>query len=71
MITGMEGYISLSDFYNEIGLSHTSFSDYMGWNLYRDGQIKVELPAAKTEKGEPCLMLDYHVSPRYDYSKNW
>ena len=71
MITGMEGYISLSDFYNEIGLPHTSTSDDMGWNLYRDGQIKVELPAAKTEKGEPCLMLDYHVSPRYDYSKNW
>ena len=70
MITGMEGYISLSEFYNEIGLSHTSTSDDMGWNLYRDGQIKVALPAAKTDKGEPCLMLDYSVSPRYDYSKN-
>ena len=71
MITGMEGYISLTDFYNEIGLSHTSTSDYMGWNLYRDGQIKVNFPAAKTEKGEPCLVLDYHIEPRYDYSKNY
>ena len=71
MITGMEGYISLTDFYNEIGLSRTSTSDYMGWNLYRDGQIKVNFPAAKTEKGEPCLVLDYHIEPRYDYSKNY
>lgn len=66
---GMEEYISLSEFYDEIGLSHTATSDDMGWNLGRDGQIKIELPATKTDKGEPCLMLDYYVMPRYDYHK--
>lgn len=69
LTTGMEEYISLSEFYDEIGLSHTSTSDDIGWNLYRDGQIEVELPATKTDKGDPCLMLDYRVSPRYDYTK--
>ena len=70
LTTGMEEFISLSEFYDEIGLAHTSESDNIGWNLYRDGQIDIDFPATKNEKGEPCLMLDYNVSPRYDYSKN-
>lgn len=69
LTTGMEEYISLSDFYDEVGLSHTAISDDIGWNINRDGQIIIDLPATKTDKGEPCLMLDYHVEPRYDYSK--
>lgn len=67
MTTGMENYISLSEFYDEINLRHTKDSDRIGWNLFRDGQITVDFPAAKTEKGEPCLVLDYTVAPRYDY----
>ena len=70
MTTGMEEYISLSELYDEIGLSHTVTSDDMGWNIYKDGPIDINFPAAKTDKGEPCLMLEYNVSPRYDYSKN-
>lgn len=69
LTTGAEEYISLSEFYDEIGLSHTSNSDDIGWNLYRDGQIEIEMSATKTDKGEPCLMLGYGVSPRYDYTK--
>ena len=69
LTTGTEEYISLSEFYDEIGLSHTSISDEIGWNIYRDGQIAVDMPSAKTDKGEPCLVLDYNVSPRYDYTK--
>ena len=70
MTTGMEEYISLSELYDEIGLSHTTTSDDMGWNIYKDGPIDINFPATKTDKGEPCLMLEYNVSPRYDYSKN-
>ena len=70
LTTGMEEFVSLSEFYDEIGLFHTAQSDNIGWNMYRDGQIGVDFPATKTEKGEPCLMLDYDVEPRYDYSKN-
>ena len=68
LTTGMEEYISLSSFYDEIGLSHTAISDDIGWNINRDGQIVIDMPATKTDKGEPCLMLDYHVEPRYDYT---
>lgn len=69
LTTGMEEYISLSDFYDEIGLSHTITSDDMGWNLGKDGLLKIDYPATKTDDGKPCLMLDYHVMPRYDYHK--
>lgn len=69
LTTGTEEYISLSEFYDEIGLSHTSISDEIGWNIYRDGQISIDMPSAKTDKEEPCLVLDYNVSPRYDYAK--
>lgn len=69
LTTGMEEYVSLSDFYDEIGLSHTSTSDDIGWNLYRDGQIGMDFQPTVTDDGRPCLMLEYMVSPRYDYSK--
>lgn len=67
LTSGMEEYISLSEFYDEIGLSRTSTSDDMGWNISRDGQIELSMPATKDEHGRPCLMLDYHVAPRYDF----
>lgn len=69
MVTGMEEYISLSQFYDEIGLSHTVNSDDIGWSLGRDGQIDMDFIPATNEDGKPCLMLDYMVSPRYDYTK--
>lgn len=64
---GMEEYISLSEFYDEIGLSHTRVSDDIGWNIGKHGPIQISMPATTTDKGEPCLMLEYHVEPRRDY----
>ena len=69
LTAGMEEYISLSDFYDELGLAHTDVSDDIGWNLGRDGLIDINFPATTTDKGEPCLLLEYRVSPRYDYHK--
>lgn len=69
LTTGMEEYISLSEFYDEIGLSHTATSDDVGWNLGRDGQIRVSLPPATADDGKPCLVLDYHIAPRWDFAK--
>lgn len=69
MITGMEEYISLSEFYDEIGLDRTSVSDHLGWNIGSDGQIEIHYRACTDHAGLPCLVLDYHVEPRYDYTK--
>lgn len=69
MVSGMEEYISLSEFYDEIGLERTTVSDDLGWNIGRDGQIRIDYRACTDNKGLPCLMLDYHVEPRYEFTK--
>lgn len=69
LTTGMEEYISLSEFYDEIGLSRTQNSDNVGWNVGRDGLIKIDYPLGKTEDNRPCFVLDYNVAPRYDYRR--
>ena len=68
LTTGMEEYVSLSEFYDEIGLSHTSTSDDIGWNLYKDGQLEASFLPTTNSEGKPCLVLDYMVSPRYNYN---
>lgn len=69
LTSGMEEYISLSEFYDEIGLSHTRVSDDIGWNIGKDGQFNIDLPPATTDTGEPCLVLEYMVEPRRGYTE--
>lgn len=61
-----ENYISLNEFYTEIGLPTTKIGDNIGWNIDR-GYIDLEFSAMLTEDGQPCLVLDYSVEPTYDY----
>lgn len=63
-----EMYISLNEFYDEIGLSHTRVGDELGWNI-DDGMLEIFITAVKDEKGRPCLVLDYNIAPKYDFSK--
>ena len=64
-----EEYISLNELYEELGLGSTKMGDSVGWNIGRDGQLKILLSSHLAEDGTPCLALDYNVAPRYDYSK--
>ena len=61
-----ENYISLNEFYAEIGLPGTKIGDNVGWNIDR-GYVDLEFSAMLTEDGQPCLVLDYSVEPTYDY----
>lgn len=63
-----ENYISLTEFYTEIGLAPTSMSDYLGWNL-DDGLLEIDLGAKLTDDGQPCIVLQYLVAPRYEFDK--
>lgn len=63
-----EMYISLNEFYDEIGLSHTRVGDELGWNI-DDGMLEIFITAVKDERGRPCLVLDYNIAPKYDFSK--
>lgn len=62
------GYISLNDFYDELGLESTSKGDDLGWNV-SDGQIRLDFHAKIAKNGDPCIVIDYINPPVYDYNK--
>jgi len=61
-----EMYISLNEFYYEIGLNPTSIGDDIGWNIDH-GYIELNFSSQLADEGTPCLVIDYRVTPRYDY----
>lgn len=61
-----EMYISLNEFYYEIGLRSTDIGDDLGWNL-ADGFINLEFSSQLAEDETPCLVIGYRVAPRYDF----
>lgn len=60
-------YISLNEFYDEIGLSHTSLGNQLGWNVNK-GLIDVYFGSHITEDGQPCVVLNHSKAPEYGYS---
>lgn len=68
MLHDMFGYVSLNEFYDEIGLERTSNGEDLGWNVGK-GLIDIHFSAQVDEDGQPCIVIDYYVAPRYDYSK--
>lgn len=61
-----ETYISLNDFYYEIGLRNTSIGDDIGWNI-NEGFIDLYFSSQLDEENVPCIVLNYQLAPRYDY----
>ncbi len=61
-----EMFISLNDFYYEIGLSETKLGNELGWHIDR-GYIELEFSSQLTADETPCLVLDYQIAPQYDY----
>mgnify|MGYP001100643429 CR=1 FL=1 len=59
-------YISLNDFYYEIGLDSVKLGDELGWNV-DSGYIDLSFSSQLASDGTPCLVIDYSVAPRYDY----
>jgi hypothetical protein len=68
MINDMCGYVSLTEFYDEIGLDQTDISDHIGWSLTK-GLIKVDYNPVMSKDGRPCLALYYVNPPTYGYDK--
>ena len=57
---------SLSDFYDIIGLSHTSMSDDIGWN--QDKMLDLHYASAISTDGRPCLSIEYRTVPIRNYT---
>lgn len=66
-----EQYVSLNDFYSELGVDTIPAGDDVGWNISKDGEISIEYSTAISKDGRPCLVMQYTVAPKYDYEKHW
>lgn len=63
-----DGYSSLSDFYDMIGLPQTSISDEVGWN--QDKLLDLKITATLTEGNKkPCIYVDYTVAPARQFNR--
>jgi hypothetical protein len=57
-------FVTLNDLYYGLGLPEIKLGDELGWDIDK-GLIEVEFSAQLTEGGEPCLVLNYQVFPRF------
>lgn len=64
-----ECYISLNEYYYEIGLKDVKCGDLLGWHIDQ-GLIDVSFSSQLTKDGRPCLVIDFLVEPVYDYSRS-
>lgn len=64
----LDEYVSLNDFYDELGLDHTKLGYELGWNI-SNGYMDIDYSSHLSDDGRPCLAIDYRVAPKYDYSK--
>lgn len=67
MING-EDYISLNEFYVELGMDETSIGDDLGWNV-ASGLIDLNFSAQLDTDGTPCIVIDYQVAPKRGYNR--
>lgn len=67
MING-EDYISLNEFYSELGLDEVSIGDELGWNV-TSGLIEASFSAQLDTDGVPCIVIDYIVEPKRGFNR--
>lgn len=65
MLNTFVGYTSLNDFYDELGLSHITIGDDLGWNSAN--LIDIRIGSGLTEDDEPCITIDHINPPKYGY----
>ncbi|QGJ88029.1 membrane protein [Gordonia phage Avazak] len=60
-----EGYASLNDFYESIGLEHLNVGDEFGWST--DKKLEVKISTVLSKDSRPCIAVDYYTTPFKDY----
>lgn len=63
-----EDYASVNDLYYLLGIKPMKSGDDLGWSSAYGG-LKVKYNTILTENDVPCVVLEYDIAPRYDYSK--
>lgn len=60
-----EEYARATEFYEELGLKPTTWSDEVGWN--RESLPELQITSALTDDKKPCISIDFTVLPKPDY----
>jgi hypothetical protein len=61
-----EMYVSLNEFYDEIGLTRVGAGDDFGWNVGKEF-LALHFSSQLADDDTPCLVVDYKVVPEYQY----
>lgn len=64
-------FVSLNDFYDELGLPPTRMGYDLGWNTNkgrRESLVRIHF-SSQLENGKAYGVLEYDVAPKYDYDK--
>lgn len=59
---------SLSEFFDELGVPATTYTDTHGWDV--NHHVEVQITATTSPDNRPCLALDFHPAPVYEYNKH-
>lgn len=65
ILTQIGGYLSLNEFYDELGLERIDIGDEFGWNL--DNRIALDISSHVTDDGRPSLVIGHYNRPDYNY----
>ena len=63
-----EMYISLNEFYYEVGLDDIAIGYEFGWNIDR-GYIELEFSSQLADDGTPCLVVGFRTPPDYNFRR--
>ena len=61
-----EMFVSLNEFYAELGLMPIDVGDLLGWNIDK-GYIELQFTSHLSEENVPCLAISCNVAPYYNY----
>jgi len=59
-----EMFLTVNELYDAIGLAPTKLGYDMGWDLDK-GLLEISFSSQLTDDGNPCLVLNYDVTPRF------
>ena len=61
-----DNYVSLNEFYSEIGLDDVGAGYYLGWNVEK-GLMELSFDCHLNEEGTPCVVVGFENPPVYNY----
>jgi hypothetical protein len=57
-------FLSINELYYKLGLPDIQLGEQMGWDVEK-GMIEITFSTQLSQDGEPCLVLNYTVTPKY------